>query len=407
MPPARVRTGRTLASDRPENATPDSPNLLPGARAQQAQACAAGSRSQLHAVFAASPIGMLLVDGGGRIALVNAEVERLFGYLSNELLGEPVETLVPELDREAHARQRASFGAEAQSRRMAGSREVTGVDKRGRALTLDIGLVPIATPEGRFVLATLTDLGARRLLERARGVRAQARRLLDAEEAQRKRMAREIHDALGQALTALRLDIGWLAAQLPEGPLLAHATAMEDRAAATIAEVRRLSAELRPSILDDQGLLPAIRWLVGDVEKRSALRCSLALPDEPVGWSEPRCTTAYRVLQESLTNVLRHAQAGKVTVALWPQQPGEAVLEVRDDGSGFNQAQARRPGALGLLGMRERALLHGGSLTVLGEPGVGTTVTLRMPCGPDELQPDAAPGPVATAHDSRTKKEGR
>lgn len=343
------------------------------------------SEQQFRATVEASPTGMLLVDQQGRIALANLEAERLFGYLQGELLGQPIEILVPEPERAAHSQHRAAFAAEAAPQRMGNGREITGVDKQGSALSLEIGLARIVTPDGEFVLATVTDASARKQLEQARGAQALARRLRDAEEKLRKRMAREIHDALGQALTALKLDIGWLAQHLPDEPAQLHtrAAAMEDLASRTIDDVRRLSAELRPAVLDDQGLLAAIRWLVSDFEKHSGLRCTVALPDAEIAWGDDRSTAAFRVLQESLTNVARHAQARRVAVALWHEQQGDAVLEVRDDGCGVSPEQAARPGALGLLGMRERAQLIGGSLTVTGVLGAGTTVTLRMPCVPD------------------------
>jgi signal transduction histidine kinase len=155
---------------------------------------------------------------------------------------------------------------------------------------------------------------------------------------------------------------------------------MEGLATDTIREVRRLSAELRPTVLDDHGLLAAIRGQVGDFEKRTGLRCTLALPAREICWGEERCTAAFRVLQEALTNVMRHARAEKIAVALWQEEQGDAVLEVRDDGCGISAEQALGTGSLGLLGMRERALLHGGTLAIDGVPGGGTTLTLRMPC---------------------------
>jgi PAS domain S-box-containing protein len=356
------------------------------ARHQEAEARAARSERQFRATVESNPSGMLLVDGNGRIALANIEAERLFGYPRHELLGRPVETLVPELDRQAHADHRAAFMAEPESRRMASGREINGVDKQGRAVLVEIGLARVETLDGDYVLVTVADMADRKLLEQARGAQMLARRLVEAEEAQRKRMAREIHDALGQALTALKLDIGWLAGHLPAGQAGLHARAMqmEELAARTIEDVRRLSAELRPAILDDQGLLAAMRWQVGDFEKRSGLRCALALPDAEINWDKEQCTVVYRVLQEALTNVARHAMAHKVSVALWREQQGDAVLEVRDDGRGISEQEAGQPDGLGLLGMRERALLHGGTLTVTGIRGGGTTVLLRLPCPPAE-----------------------
>lgn len=368
-----------------------------GARHDLAQHHLVRREEQLRQCIDSSPAGMLLVDATGSIVLVNVEAGRLLGYERHALEGQSVEALVPDFERAGHARHRAGFLAEAGSRRMASGRDVHALHRDGHQLTLDIGLARIDTQDGSFVLATLADVGERRQAALAREGRDLARRLHSAEEEQRKRMAREIHDALGQSLTALKLDIGWLATQLPDEPahLHEHVIAMEELATATIDDVRRLSAELRPSILDDQGLLAAIRWQVGDFEKRSGLSCTLTLPNDMIDWSAERCTVAFRVLQESLTNVLRHAQARHVAVSLRPRQQGDAVLEVRDDGRGITEVEAARPQALGLLGMRERALLHDGVLTVTGVAGLGTTVTLCMPCGALGSTRPAAHAPAA------------
>jgi PAS domain S-box-containing protein len=353
------------------------------ARFDRVEEQAAHSEQHIRLAVESSPCGMLLVDRRGRIVLINAEIERLFGYQRDELMGKPVEILVPECYREVHLSHRASFLAAPRPRRMASGREIQGVRKDGRVLIVETGLARIETPDGEFVLSTVTDVSDRKRLEEAQQARVLALRLLEAEETQRKRMAQEIHDALGQVLTALKLDISWFAGRLPkdDAKLRARAEAMEELATRTIQEVRRLSAELRPAILDDHGLLAAIRWQVGDFEKRTGLRCALALPTVKIDWDEERCTAVFRVLQEALTNVMRHAQAEKVTVALWQESQGNLVLEVGDNGRGISTEQASSPDSLGLLGMRERALLHGGTLTVAGVLGGGTAVTLRMPCG--------------------------
>jgi PAS domain S-box-containing protein len=352
-------------------------------RSDLATARAARSELQFRATFQANPSAMLLVDRHGLITTVNPEVERLFGYASGELIGQSIENLVPEADRTAHAQHRATLAEGDTKRPMGVWREIDGVDKQGRAIPLEIGLSRIVTADGECVLATLTDLGDRKRLWQARESQLLAQRLLQADEALRKRLAREIHDALGQGLTALKLDIGWLAGRLLDAQenLRLRVAAMEEQACSIITDVRRLSAELRPDVLDDHGLLAAMRWQVGDFEKRFGLLCTLVIPDTETQWDNDRSTVVYRVLQESLTNVIRHAQASKVAISFRHDERGAAVLEVRDDGRGFNPAQADRPDALGLRGMRERALLHGGSLTVTAEPGTGTTVTLSMPTG--------------------------
>jgi PAS domain S-box-containing protein len=366
------------------------------------------SERQFRAAIESSPTGMLLVNPEGRIVVVNREAERLLGYARDELLNRPVEALLPQVAGEARAMHRAAFVAERWSRRLGAGREVTAVDKQGREIPIEAGLARVDTPDGVLALVTVVDLTARKQLEQARSEQALARVLVEAEEAQRKHIAREIHDALGQVLTALKLDIGWLAKQLSAAQPELHGRAVEmaQLAAGAIDEVRRLSAALRPSILDDQGLLAAIRWLVSDFEKHSGLHFRLALPDADIPWNAERCTVAFRVLQEALSNVVHHAKAKTVSVTLWREEQGDGLLDISDDGCGIDTERAARPGALGLISMRERALLQDGKLTVNGIAGAGTTVLLRMPCRLDEPVADALLPPAQDAAIAQTA-EGR
>lgn len=346
---------------------------------EQAVGRAARSERQFSAAFEAVPVGLLLLQADGRIALVNSAAARLFAYTRTELPGRPVDVLLPA----AAPRVRAIVEAPRNSGGDDAGDTLDGLDKQGRALRVDLGLTRVDTPQGEFVLATVVDLADRQLIEQVQGARALTRRVIEVEESQRKRMAREIHDALGQPLTALKLDLGWMARRLAgvRPDLQARALEMEGLAASTIDEVRRLSAELRPAILDEQGLPAAVRWQVEDFEKRAQVRCTLNLHDD-VDWDADACTVAYRVLQESLTNVARHAGASRVGVSLSRDADGQGVLEISDDGCGFDAKAAHRAGALGLIGMQERASLQGGSLQVQRRPGAGSTVRLRMPCAP-------------------------
>lgn len=196
--------------------------------------------------------------------------------------------------------------------------------------------------------------------------------------------AREVHDELGQELTALRLDLAWLAHDLPADPLLARSAlaAATTRVDAAIGAVRRLSRALRapergPSLPD------AVRRHTRDFERTTGTAVRLASgPDDGIETEGKLAHDVARILQEALTNVARHAGARHVDVRL-DRRPGRLVLEVADDGRGFGKSSREGGPAdgLGLLGMRERALAHGGELTVRSSAGRGTTVTLRVPIG--------------------------
>jgi PAS domain S-box-containing protein len=240
--------------------------------------------------------------------------------------------------------------------------------------------------EGRFgvdrVAVILRDITERKRaeeeLERSRDqLRALAARLQNVREEERTRVAREIHDELGQALTAIRLDLSSLVHNLPpenkqqSGSLLR----LVDE---TIQSVRRISTELRPAVLDALGLVPALEWAAEEFETRTGTKCRVDLPEDDLVVDLERSTALFRIFQEALTNVARHANAAEVNVRL-VKEDGSLTLEVHDNGQGISQDQLAAGRSLGILGMRERALLLGGELTVSGAPGKGTTVRVRIP----------------------------
>ena len=193
------------------------------------------------------------------------------------------------------------------------------------------------------------------------------------------RISRELHDELGQALTGLRIDISWLDRRLLElqdaGQLHDKVRAMGGQVDETLQAVRRLSTELRPLILDDLGLGAAIEWQVQEFQKRTGVTCTAHLLVDDAAASPSTATALFRILQESLTNVARHAQASQVTVTL-SASGEELCLSVADNGRGMPSSPAAK--SLGILGMRERAHAHGGAVAVSSGPG-GTTVEARMP----------------------------
>jgi signal transduction histidine kinase len=248
---------------------------------------------------------------------------------------------------------------------------------------------PLKDSAGTFIgyLSLLRDVTERKRSEEqlratSEQLRALAARLQSAREDERTYVAREIHDELGQACTALKMDLVLLVQQLPKNKRRLHerAQSMVKLIDDMIHTLRRLASELRPGTLDDLGLLAAIEWQAQEFESRSGIKCHLALPQADIALDSDRSTAIFRIFQETLTNVARHANATRVNVRL----VGDAVrltLEVTDNGKGIDETRASAHHSLGLLGMRERALLLGGEFNVAGVPGQGTTVTVRVPLG--------------------------
>ncbi|MDP3717519.1 MAG: PAS domain S-box protein [Acidobacteriota bacterium] len=231
----------------------------------------------------------------------------------------------------------------------------------------------------------LTDAALRtseaRLRESLSELHDVSTRLNDAREQEHARMARDIHDHLGQALTALKLDVAEVKRRLKAGDQKAVGDRLDEMAGlidGAVNDVRRVAAELRPVVLDDLGFVMAIKAYLLDVERRSGLQCVLTteLVDLPI--ATDRATALFRILQEALTNVIRHAGARRVHVAL-SANDDSARLVIHDDGCGIPAAERRNPRAIGLVGMRDRARLFGGSVTVAGGPGEGTTVVAALP----------------------------
>jgi signal transduction histidine kinase len=213
-------------------------------------------------------------------------------------------------------------------------------------------------------------------------LRALAARVQSVREEERKSLARELHDELGQALTALKLEFGSFLRHPPPGAQEREGRAQEilrfiDE---TIQSVGRLAANLRPGMLDDLGLVAAVEWAARGFEARTGAKCALELPPRDIAIEPDTATALFRILQEALTNVARHAEATEVVVRLAGEADG-VRLEVRDNGKGFDNGQLEPRRSLGLLGMTERALLLGGRMSIESSPGKGSTVTAWMPRG--------------------------
>ena len=235
--------------------------------------------------------------------------------------------------------------------------------------------------EARVGARTEELQSANESLRRARDeLRAAATLGSAARESERARLARELHDELGQALVMLKYKLADLEAYCRERgtPMADEAHSMLALIDQTIDSARRVAADLRPAVLDVLGLAAAAQWLVNGFRQRHSIEVRLRIEPPQLQVGEPGATAAFRVLQEALTNVARHAQATQVDIEM-VESERRLTLRIRDDGRGFDTGLPRRADALGLLGMRERALMVDGTLEIRSVPGNGTTVTLSIP----------------------------
>lgn len=255
---------------------------------------------------------------------------------------------------------------------------VRGVEG-GAVIMVVVILIAVTLSRGiERPIKILVGTAERRMLDDELKLKALSDRLLVVQEAERSRIARELHDDLGQSLTALKMDvIGLLASTEQKYGRSPIANRILRTLDAMVSSVQRISSELRPSILDDLGLVAALESEAVLFEERTGIECELSLP--PDAHCEPHCATAiYRIVQEALTNVARHSNASRVEIRL-RERTEELLLEIRDDGRGMTTEEIGDPRSLGLLGIRERADLVGGTVAFEGVSGRGTIVSVRIP----------------------------
>jgi signal transduction histidine kinase len=248
---------------------------------------------------------------------------------------------------------------------------------------IDVEITASRISEDRF-LTFVRDITARKMIEREllssrEEFRQLSNYLENIREEERVNISREIHDELGQQLTVLKMDISRLGKELPvnekfeqdKSEILAFTNAV-------ISTVRKISSSLRPSLLDDVGLVPAIEWYCKDFSKRTGIQTNFQAGIQDLKLEEKIKTGLFRIFQESLTNIARHAGASQVQVSLDVKNQSILLL-VQDNGRGFNQEEIAAKKTLGILGIRERAVMMKGDYTISRAPGKGTTTTVLVP----------------------------
>ena len=252
----------------------------------------------------------------------------------------------------------------------------------------EVVAAPLSNPDGeRALISVLRDVTERnRFEEELRHSQEQLRELAVHQESvredERAGIARELHDELGQLLTALKMDLSWLSRHLesiPPGQSIEKLSEMISITEVSVGTVQRMSSQLRPGVLDDLGLVAALEWLARDFEQRSGIHCTAEV-DDTLEMDGHQATVLFRICQESLTNVARHSRASLVSVKL-SRLESDISLTVSDNGRGITPQEMVHPRSFGVMGMRERARALGGAIAIRGAPGEGTTVEAVLPLG--------------------------
>jgi PAS domain S-box-containing protein len=359
------------------------------------------SEARFRSVFESAGDAIVLADQRGTILSWNRGAQVMFGYEASEIVGRPLSVLMPERYRERHLEglDRLRRGGEPQV--MGTTLEMSGLRRDGTEFDIELALAAWDTGNGINFSGVIRDVSQRKSAEEAlrrtnRQLRSLSTRLAEVQEIERTAIAREMHDELGGALTALGMDIAWVRKRLAEcgggpGPVFARLNGMSKMVESTIDRVRRISAELRPQLLDQLGLVAAIQWQAGEFEARTGIACRVRAAEVRV----PRAvsTGLFRTVQECLTNVARHSGAHSVEIRL-RREPGSLVLEVRDDGAGIASDAAESPASLGLRGIQERAALLGGKASIIAADS-GTAVFVSVPVAARPPRRALRPGAVA------------
>jgi PAS domain S-box-containing protein len=350
----------------------------------------------LRSVLESAPDAMVVVNSQGRVQIVNSRTEQLFGYTRSELLGMSVDDLVPASLRSTHAAHRARFFRDPELRPMGRGLELFGRRRDGTEFPVDISLSPLPTDEGLLVIAAVRDVTDRKLAEKqlARSQEVAERRrlvahLVQAQEEERRKIAADIHDDSIQAMTAASLRLQQLRKHLTTEQQQEVITRLDEAVRESITRLRRLMFDLRPPTLDRTGVGPAVRELLERIRAETDIDYTLddKLTTEP---STDLRIELYRITQEALTNIRKHAGAHHVKVELRQLEQGYQV-HIADDGVGFDVAsRSGQAGHLGLVAMRERATIAGGWWTLDSKPGRGTTVDFWLPG--DDLNAPATNG---------------
>lgn len=364
------------------------------------------SEERFRAVFEQAPVGICEIDGAAHFKRVNRKFSEMLGYTHDELVRLGIAHVTHAEQRELCLRLVGEIAA--------GVRQTYDLEKRflprdGGTLWAHLTLTALqpSDDQPRSVMALVEDITARKraqaALERSEEqLRALTARLERLREEDRTRIAREIHDELGQTLTGLTIDLRWLEGHVEEWPAPQRAAAL-DRivearrvVAETMKTVQSIAADLRPGVLDKLGLAAALEYEARRFTERTGMPC-LVDQSESLPALSPEVTTAlFRVFQECLTNIVRHAAATQVWVHLYAGE-GEITLKVEDNGRGLNEAEIERSTSLGLLGIRERVTMLGGSVSFVSREGGGTVVSVRVPTGVPKASTPNSPDD-ASAH---------
>ena len=342
--------------------------------------------SLMESIFANVSDAILVVDEAGVIVRANAALERMTGWTTEELIGKKH---ICELCLGMATCMEDSTCADCFFKQV----QMPSFEMRLR--TKDGREYPVAASSARLpevsknkIVMIIRDLSVQQRTEKERNQYKLTHFAIQAQEEERKRIARELHDGVGQALYSILVGLNVIGQDNLTDPIKQHVNDLLQMTSKAMEEVKRMALELRPSALDDLGLLPALRSLMKRVEKSFQIQVEMHVQGEKRRYSAAMETALYRIVQEAMTNTAKYGKASQLGI-VFENREKEVVVTVVDDGVGFDVEQALNAGkGLGLFGMRERAQLLGGTVDIRSAPDDGTTVIIRIPLPKEGTEDD-------------------
>lgn len=340
----------------------------------------------LSAILASSMDGVVVIDGNHHILLLNHEAERMFDYQAGQLLGKSIDAVLSARLRDEARRQLGSIATTYNNdHRLRARLDLAAVRGNGEEFMID-AVISSVNVNGETYLALILREAAWQLAGSTCAPAASELRKLavssqQKNEIEKKRFSKELYDDLGQRLSVLKLDLDWLQHNLPPSSamLTERVAQMQRLLGSVITRTKNIASTLRPPLLDDFGLIPAIEWMADNFQKKTGIACELENRGFSIKPDDPAESTIFRVIQESLLNVERHAHATRVKITLELQTSKALAITVADNGIGMAPGDDSKPGCYGLTAMQERIYILGGTITRFNIEPNGFAIHASLP----------------------------
>ncbi|MFZ6744316.1 MASE3 domain-containing protein [Undibacterium sp. JH2W] len=345
-------------------------------------------RERLSRMIDTAIDGIITIDETQSIILVNPAAAATFGYEVADLMGASLNLVLPERHRKVHGKHVQQFGETGETRRKMGGNfddfYVTGVKANGEEFPIEASISSQIENGKRFYTVIFRDITERKVAKEKMALYHEELTQLSAtlqsiREEERKHIARELHDDLGQLLAALRMDLSLLQRDsVLTGKTQQTLNSMDQLILTAITTLRRIATDLRPRALDEGGLYFALQTLQKEFSQRHGIDCELEANEEQLALDDAHSTAIFRIIQESLTNVVRHADATEVQI-VFDRKPSRLSFSISDNGKGIEADDMRKSRSFGLVGMRERVKAMQGEFLVDSHPGEGTRINVNLP----------------------------